>query len=943
MSPAPRTIALVLGTTLVLAPVSGAAPPVGGKGAPRASDMQERAKAHWCWQPIAAPDPPEVENTAWPLNSIDHFILAGIEQAGLRPAFPAPKEIWLRRVYLDLVGLPPTPDQITDFLADESADPYRSVVERLLDSPRFGETWARHWLDLVRYCETSGHENNYPIENAFQYRDYVIRALNADVPYDQFVREHIAGDLLTAPRRHPTADFNESVIGTGFWYFHQSAPFPPDSLDNEANIIDNQIDVFGKAFLGLTVACARCHDHKSDAISTKDYYALSAYLRSSCRQTALLDPGHTIELINDKIEERLEMARNSMRAIKPGFLPQPSPARYHEVAMKLRDRAEAEDKPEAAKAEWIEAAAGEADLDRARLERWVRHAGKFTASRNPLREDADAVLYQDFSAWPTGWNASGSAFEAVTEPILSADGALLKPGTISSRRLGPKQQGTLRSPTFEITTSKIHVLMRATRNIRLQLVIDSYQLARYRALLFEGTVLQDKDADTHGQWAWKSFGRDLHKYIGHKAHLEFIDDGDGSIEIDEIWFSDHGVPEANPTETPNPSVADQWNRSVESLRAGRIDPFLGTLLEEQLVSVAELSPEAAAALAEAGKLAGEVPAPQPVLAITQGTPTMAAVSIRGDHTTPGELVSARFLEALGGEEGGRLDLAEAVANADNPLTTRVIVNRLWHHLLGRGIVPTTDDFGPQGEPSSHPGLLDWLAADFIRQGWSLKHAISQIVLSQTYRQQSVAHPELDPELIARMDPDNILLHRMPVRRMTSETLRDSILFVSGRLDPGMFGPSVSVHVTPFMVDCEQPKDVGPVDGAGRRSIYQKVDRNFLNPLMLAFDMPVPFGSQGRRSQSNVPAQALALLNDPFVIGQASQWADRMLAIPEMGDRERAATMMREAHGVPPTVAQAAAMEEFLTRQSDQYGARDRRAWADLAHALLNMKAFSYIR
>ena len=265
-----------------------------GDGAKPAASFDLKARAgHWSFQPLADATPPTPARTDWAATPLDRFILAGLEAAGLAPAAPADKLTLLRRVTYDLTGLPPTPAEIDAFLADDSAAAYERVVERLLASPHYGERWARHWLDLVRYAETHGHEFDYDIPNAYRYRDYVIRAFNADVPYDQFVIEHVAGDLLPAPRRNPTAGFNESIIATGFFFFGEAKHSPVDVRQDEADRIDNQIDVLAKTFLGLTVSCARCHDHKFDAISTKDYYALAGYLQSSRYQQAFIDPAES--------------------------------------------------------------------------------------------------------------------------------------------------------------------------------------------------------------------------------------------------------------------------------------------------------------------------------------------------------------------------------------------------------------------------------------------------------------------------------------------------------------------------------------------------------------------------------------------------------------------------------------------------------------------------
>jgi hypothetical protein len=867
-------------------------------------DLNSRVAEHWSWQAIESPKPPRTSNQQWSDSRIDLFVLSKLDQAGLKPALPADKRTWLRRVYLDLIGLPPSADQIEAFLADDSPESYQRVVEELLDSKHYGEKWARHWMDLVRYCETYGHEFDYPIRAAHEYRDYLIRAFNADIPYDQFVREQIAGDIIQNPRRHPTGDFDESIIGTGFWYFHDATHAPTDPLGNEADIISNQLDVFSKSFLGLTVACARCHDHKFDAISTADYYALSAYIQSSCRQYAPLDPGRKIESTNKQIES-------------------------------FRSQADAQ----------LRTAATDEILNTERLNELAAAAKEQQLAISTSWQSEGSDLLQDFdvAAMPAGWSTSGPAFAAVSKQVLTAGGGVLKPGTVSSRMLGRKQRGILRSPTFEVTRSNVHVRMKATANIRVMVVLDNYQMAPFNALLFRGTFIQGKETETEGQWRWKTLGGDLRKYKGHKAYLEFIDEGDGFIEIDEIRMSDQGAPKENSELLEPESIGDRWTQEIDSLRAGTVQPFVAWLIEQGLVSVEQFSPDAGRLIAKAKELADQVPAPRYVLAMAQGTPENAHVYVRGSHKSLGDEVPPRFLEALGGREADRLELANMVASPDNPLTARVIVNRLWHHLFGRGIVPSVDDFGPQGQPPSHAKLLDHLASDLMQNNWSLKQTLGKIVLSQTYRQQSVAHPDLAAEQIAAKDPTNQLLYKMPVRRLSSETIRDSILSVSGRLDPEQFGPSVPTHLTSFMTGRGRPKKSGPLDGSGRRSVYLAVTRNFLNPLMLTFDMPSPFGPQGRRSRSNVPAQALALLNDPFVSEQAGRWADRILAMPDLDDCQRTALMMEEAHGARPSAGQAEAMENFLAAQAEAYGTLDRRAWADLAHSLFNMKAFYYVR
>jgi hypothetical protein len=350
-------------------------------------------------------------------------------------------------------------------------------------------------------------------------------------------------------------------------------------------------------------------------------------------------------------------------------------------------------------------------------------------------------------------------------------------------------------------------------------------------------------------------------------------------------------------------------------------------------------------------LAREVSAPSPTaLAMFDGNGTDEYLLTRGSSKMPTNPVPRRFLEAIAGNApinsnpstSGRLDLARRMLDPSDPFASRVIVNRVWHHLFGRGIVPTTDNLGVLGEPPSDIALLDELAFRFRAEGWSLKRLIREIVLSRTYGMSSRPDPKADA-----IDPDNRLLHRMPIRRLQGEPIRDAILAVSGRLDERMFGPSVPVHLTPFMEGRGRPGHSGPLDGDGRRSLYLAIRRNFLAPMMLAFDAPIPFNAVGRRNVSNVPAQALILMNNPFVVEQAGHWADRVLSACE-GPEDRIALLYREAFSRRPQASESKEALNFLESQARELGLSewawktDRRVWADLAHVLLNSKEFIFI-
>ena len=935
-----------------------------------AFDLIKRYNEHWSWRPIQDPEPPKVSDGRWPLNDLDRFVLSRLEAVQLKPARPASKEVWLRRVYFDLIGLPPTLDQIDAFLRDESDSAYQTIVTGLLQSQRFGEKWARHWMDLVRYAETYGHEFDYPIPHPTEYRDYLIRAFNADVPYDQFVVEHIAGDMIDQPRRNPTEDFNESIIGTGFWYLHEATHAPTDVLKNEADIIDNQLDVFGKSFLGLTVACARCHDHKFDAISTADYYALSAFIQSSCRQLYPLDPGRKAEQAAKQLTDLLIQSRDL--ASSSSIVEKAASQEYAKAAGELL-----KSNP-APSVEAIGQVADQNGLQKTQLQRWVNVlrrgleqpklltvasllAKRFTdlsqldAARKRISQETkrrehyekENHMFADFRAdeLPAGWTRSGHAFQPTRGGVrFELSDSDVRSRTVDSAFFGDKAAGILRSPTFKLETNHIHVLARSAGQVNMNVIIDNYQMGPYNGLLFNGTF--KRSPDTKGLWKWESFGGQLNKYLGHNAYLEFEDRGNGAIGIEEIWFSDGGVPPPSHSELIQAVAGDDtefdryWNQQLQSIAAGNDSELVNWLLDQKLVVLDELNPEFETRRKEARNIADRWPAARHVLAMAEGTRENGSVYVRGNPTMLGESVVPRGLTALGGQELSRLQLAKRIASPENPLTARVIANRIWHHLTGRGIVASVDDFGPQGQKPTHPQLLDYLASRLIEDGWSQKKLIERIVLSQTYRQSTLAASST-AKRVATADPTNALLHRMRVRRLPAESIRDAILATSGRLNSQPIRGSVATHRTPFMTG-RGARGSGPLDGDGRRTIYLSVYRNFLNPFLMTFDMPSPFGPKGRRSNSNVPAQALTLLNDPFVVQQAKHWAD--LSSKEDGTpREKIDRMYRRAIGQELQQEQLDRLTAFYEKQFEANGEKQNAALSALAHAIFNMKSFYFLR
>jgi hypothetical protein len=937
------------------------------RGAPAVETfpLQELRASHWAWQPIVEYVPPTVAQRDWPLDPVDHFILANLEEHDLAPAAAADRRTLIRRAYFDLIGLPPSPADVQAFLDDPDNTPqaFARVVHRLLASPRFGERWARHWLDLVRYAETLGHEFDYPLAHAWRYRDYVIRALNADVPYDQLVGEHIAGDLLPNPRRHSVEGFNESIIGTGFWWLGEAKQAPVDSRGEEAAMIDNQIDVFTKTFLGMTVACARCHDHKFDAISTQDYYALCGFLQSSRRQEAWLDPGSRITTAS----RQLEKLRREANAVLTSTLPDSGEMLSHALLASSTEQ-------------WNEARRDPADPFHAWGVFSQVPAADLTARREELRkhlsggvnEASETELFEDFNAGSfEDWFVSGWAFgDGPATPgrwyIASDKPTLAHSGIAHSGLLSNKLRGVVRSRTFTITHPEILYRL-AGENARVRLIIDGYYVIEFHSLLFSGISFE---VNTEGKFVWHRQSGDLSRYIGHRAWIEIIDDGDGWIAVDEIRFANAG---AEPPSPPNPLTLDWlhdetlstrealaalygelWQDSLRRWRAGTLDfegnDFIATALAKGLVPADDLQKAIRDLADRISAIERDIPDPIAVHAITDGTGEDERVHIRGSHTNLGSVVPRRMLEAVSGPDqslitrgSGRLELAERLLDPSNPLPARVMVNRLWHHLFGRGLVASVDNFGVLGEEPTHPELLDHLAAEFIRDGWSVKRTIRRLMLSRTYQMSSLADAAT-----RQRDPQNRLLHAMPVRRLEGEAIRDAILAVSGHLDHRMFGPSVPVHLTPFMQGRGRPEQSGPLDGDGRRSIYQEVRRNFPSPMMAAFDTPTPFTTIGRRNVSNVPAQALILMNDPFVIEQAKLWARRILAEPHHTAGERVRRLYETVFARPPSDGELRDAVHFLQTQAAASGLaadqwqHDSHVWADLCHALMNTKEFIFL-
>ncbi|MEM9833955.1 MAG: PSD1 and planctomycete cytochrome C domain-containing protein [Bacteroidota bacterium] len=869
-------------------------------------DQGAKWKPHWAFIQPTEPRIPSVKAQEEVANEIDAFVVAKLEEQELPVATIASKNTQIRRLAYVLTGLPPHPSDIKKFMNDTSLNAYEKLVDQYLNSSQFGERWARHWMDLARYAETKGHEFDYPVAGAWQYRDYLIRAFNQDISYPQLVKEHLAGDLLASPRWDEESGRNESQLGTLFLTMTEGKHSPVDLVIDESERIDNMIDVTTKTFQALTVACSRCHDHKFDPIPTTDYYALYGMMKSS--RFSVTDANLTLE----KVENLAEL-NDIKREIR-----------------KLTAQS------------WLE------------MVPLPVQAASLQETDNPT--DKDYTLLGDFrNSELSGWQSDGLAFgqrATLGEPHFDAKNqrlTYLSEGRASSRQISTGIIGALRSPNFTITEDFINVHARGKQS-SVRVIIDNFQLIQNPIY---GELAMEVD-----QPEWQNYTVDVSPWKGHIAYLEVIPGyfQGQHYHLPPEAYAEVAYAQAYNGELPPPTLlADPSDhnlhatigRWVEGSSSAADVQYLNQHLRQHPIDVPPS--EISELLQRQTKLSQSLADSAYFTGITEGFQINSPVFIRGNpKTLSEEKVPHRFLTSLSDDgivftSGGssRKDLAEAIISPNNPLTFRVMVNRLWHHLFGRGIVETVDNFGLQGKLPTHPALLDYLAVKFQQEGGSIKDMIKFIVMSNTFRRAVVTD-----SLVSVQDPENLLLSGYPLRRLEAEAIRDGMLVVSGELDSTMFGPSVPVHLTEFMQGRGRPQKSGPLDGDGRRSIYLEVRRNFLSPMMLTFDRPIPFSTFGKRNATNVPAQSLMLMNDPMVLAQAERMAERVIAQTELNTHERIQQIYLWAFARPAREEEVNQAMAFLEQQAKAHQSENIStsvsAWKDYCHTIFNMKEFIYL-
>ncbi len=953
--------------------------------------VTEEHRRFWAFRPVRAVDPPPVGLPDWAANPIDRFILARLETEGLGPAPDADRSTLIRRVTFDLTGLPPTPDEVAAFRDDALPGAFERVVDRLLASPAYGQRWGRHWLDVVRYADSRdvrGVGGSDDIGEAWRYRDWVVDALNRDLPYDRFILEQVAGDLLPGP---VPGDINPGgMVATGLLTIGEWGTGDADKEKMLTDIVADQVDVVTRGFLGLTVACARCHDHKFDPIPTADYYGLAGIFFSTrilpgpgaktasspMLRTPIATRAHrrAIEDHARKLagaQADLEAARASARgAVARSLVPR---LRDLLVAADGRGGPPSPDLPAFAVRKWA-ACLGADDgriLKRPMVDVQGRKGVHFWAGQpDPpwvgVNTNLDPVAISTLTLPPRSvnlhpgtsqpaairWRSPIAGPVRVVGSLADADknGGNGVAWTVSVRR--GRDRTELASATLDNGGS---MPLRGDALARvdvgpgdlIELTVDPRGDYSFDTTTI--TLRIERPGDEAGSWDLAAdLLPDLLKANPHADRLGHAD----------VWELVEVAPARLARPLPDHSAWADWDRSVAAnlpataaadafARRVEADPGLaealvgdrGPFRPDPTDDPAPL-PESArqdVARLQAGvdRVKAEAPPPIPLAlsAAEGGVPKSsyegfhdAPIQVRGDYRRPGPVVPRHFPIVLAGEgapptiapgSSGRLELARWIASADNPMTARVMVNRAWQGHFGTGLVRTPGNFGKLGEPPTHPELLDWLAARFVADGWSLKRLHRSMVTSRTYRQTSSPS-----EGTRKADPDNRLWGRMNRRRLEAEAVRDSLLAVAGKVDPGLGGPATRDFNSP------------------RRTLYQmtiRSDRSSFGPL---FDAADSSAMVDRRVVSTVAPQALFLMNHPFVLDQAKALG-RRLRESAGDDRGRIGRAYLLLFGRVPTAEEVAIGRELLARVEESEESADR-AWEAYAQVLLCSNEFLYV-
>ena len=987
-------------------------------GTPWGVDANEKAAGgharFWAFDPPREPALPEVRNEDWVRSPIDRFILAGLEEKGLQPSPPADKRTLLRRVTFDLTGLPPTRQEIRAFLNDKSPRAFERVVDRLLTSPRYGERWGRHWLDVARYADSNGLDENLVYRYAFRYRDYVIKAFNSDKPYDQFVREQLAGDLLPEPADLETQ--YERWTATGFLSLGAKMLAEDDPVKMQMDIVDEQLDTMGRAFMGLTLGCARCHDHKFDPIPTEDYYSLAGILKSSKTMEdfnvvatwheyvlAPKDQRNALNAHLAKIKSRNDAIQKITRAENHKLV---AAARQQVGSYLLAATHALEDEEVTLQPVWMEGDPAQPDwvlrdaasFDRGNVSREIEKGKRNIPPGGAMPKKAEEAYFAEYELivpsdglyqvdflnqekgdGTTDIHVNGVLMKSGLEPIRNraaspdvggwwATGIYPFKAGNNVLRLEHKQ----RFPYFEKMLIAPNPLPDGIRPPKThEQLAREYDVNRGFLKQWIDRLRRSRGAPASVFYGWHAFGADASfddwmspaaKYFsgfrpaGRRslaAHYE-------SLFRQAVSRWRERYPEAevdfNKRERYKKSGEDRKleDDGLEALRKvlyEKYGPFRPPADSRQYFS-AEARAEITRIEQERKALETATPEYPKAMGVTEGEEIGdIPIHIRGSHWTLGDKAPRRFLrvvsrgnpEPIASNESGRLQLARWLTRDDHPLTSRVMVNRLWRWHFGRGIVGSVDNFGKLGDRPTNQPLLDWLALRFVENGWSIKKMHRLIVLSNTYRMSTAVNGKA-----LSVDPENRLLWRMPRRRLEAESIRDAIMLVSGDLDLTPGGTLLERYKPREYFS--NTKKGGEVDyDRNIRSVYMPVVRSTLYDFFQAFDFADPSALNGDRQSSVVAPQALFVMNGSIPLKHSHKWASRLLGRRDLTDAGRVDVAYEEAFARLPDVNERDRALTFIHKmeatleESELDGSKPQeRAWESFCRTLFGSSEFIYL-
>lgn len=828
----------------------------------------EKERQFWAFQPPEQHHPPDVQNSVWPSDSIDFFVLSTLEANGLVPAADANAATWLRRISYDLTGLPPTVEELNAFLAEPTSsvingDARQKTVDRLLASDQFGVHWGRHWLDVARYADSNGGDFNATFYNAWRYRNYVVNSFNNDKPYDQFVREQLAGDLLPAANEDQRT---EQLVGSTFLMLGVKMLSERDKGKLTMDVVDEQIDTAGKTFLGMTLGCARCHDHKFDPIPTSDYYSLAGIFRS----TVTLE-GESQQYVSTWVETPLPVSDEVAQQIA-----------QHSATVKQM----------------------KSDLDGAKknlqsLEKQLALAG---SAKGAILLDNDAAKL--VGNWPS---------------------SSLSPVRIGATYLRDDRVGKgEKSVTWTTTVPKA-----GKYEVRVSYPgkggCDSKVPFTVKFAAGEERVLVDQSKPAPIDGLFCSLGM-----------FEFDTNSGATVMVSNDGTTDHVLADA-----------------VQFIPQGEALPSDGELTESlaAMKQEADQLKESIKQQESSLKIAEKNGPKAPAVMAPREAPQIGdcEILVRGELTHPGPKVERGFLQVVKTgpdrverkDQSGRAELADWIISANHPLTARVMVNRIWQHMLGEGIVRSVDNFGHLGELPSHQELLDTLAVEFVNNRWSVKSLIRRIALSRTY----AMGPAYDESSFLK-DPDNRLLWHANRKRIPAESLRDSMLLISGELDLTADESPVA-GLGALAIDNSSQNSSGRQTDAVKRSLYLPIVRNELPGFLITFDFADPDIVTGRRSETNVPAQALYLMNSDFVKDRAAKITQRLLTGTQPSaetnntpdDAVVCVTAFLQILGRQPTEHEIARMTDYVHELTTEQPESRVKAWTEAIQTLLASTEF----